>query len=112
MTMLVRACHQDTKINKWRFWRLSTATIAITSYPASDNSHNGSRVTRILNTLSPNNMIGRHLTTQNRVKPPKKLQKNKGHHKDEGDRQQRIIVKAVVPESIKACNCTAMVFIY
>jgi hypothetical protein len=31
--MLAKACHQDTKINKLWFWRLSTATIAITSYP-------------------------------------------------------------------------------
>jgi hypothetical protein len=31
--------------------------------------------------LSPNNMIGRHLTTQNRVMPPKMPKKDKGHHK-------------------------------
>ncbi len=108
--MLVRACHQDTNINKRRFWRLSTATIAITSYPASDNLHNGSWVTRIWNTLSPNNMIGRHLTTQNRVVPPQKPKKDKGHHKDEGNRQQRITGKDVFTESSKAC--TTMVFIY
>jgi hypothetical protein len=40
-------------------------------------------------------MIGRYLTTQNRVKPPKKPKKDKGHHKDEGNRQQRIIGKAI-----------------
>jgi hypothetical protein len=49
-------------------------------------------------------MIGRHLTTQNRVKPPKRPKKDKGHHKDEGDRQQRITGKAVFPESSKACT--------
>jgi hypothetical protein len=36
-------------------------------------------------------MIGRYLTTQNRVKPPQKPKKDKGHHKNEGDRQQRTI---------------------
>jgi hypothetical protein len=30
-------------------------------------------------------MIGRHLTTKNREKPPKKPKKDKGYHKDEGD---------------------------
>jgi hypothetical protein len=55
-------------------------------------------------------MIGRHLTTQNRVKPPKKPKKDKGHHKNEGDRQQRITGKAIFPESSKAC--TTMAFIY
>jgi hypothetical protein len=49
-------------------------------------------------------MIGRHLTTQNRVKPPPKPKKDKGHHKDEGDRQQRITGKTVLPESSKACT--------
>ncbi len=38
-------------------------------------------------------MIGRHLTTQSRVKPPKKPKKDKGHHYDEGDKRQRIIGK-------------------
>ena len=38
---------------------------------ASDNLHNGSWVTRIGNVLFPKNMIGRDLTTQNRVTPPK-----------------------------------------
>jgi hypothetical protein len=28
-----------------------------------------------MKTLSPNNMIGRHLTTQNRVAPPKNLKR-------------------------------------
>jgi hypothetical protein len=109
--MLVEACRQDTKINKRRPWRLSTATIAITSYsyPASDNSHNRSWVTRIY-TLSPNNMIRRHLTTQNRVKPPKKPKKDKGHHKDEGNRQQRITGKAVLLESSKACTTRAFIY--
>jgi hypothetical protein len=55
-------------------------------------------------------MIGRHLTTQNRVVPPKNPKKDKGHHKDEGDIQQRITGKAVFPESSKAC--TTMAFIY
>ncbi len=108
--MLVKACRQDTKIIKRRFWRLWTATIAITSYPASDNSHNWSWMTRIWNNLSPNNIIGRRLTTQNRVKPPQKPKKDKGHHKDEGNRQQRITGKAILPESSKAC--TTRVFIY
>ncbi len=108
--MLVRACHQDTKINKQRFWRLSTATIAITSYPVSDILHNGSWVTRIWNTLSPKNMIGRHWTTQNRVKPPKKPKKDKGHHKDEGNSQQRIAGKTVLPESSKACTTRAFIY--
>jgi hypothetical protein len=31
--------------------------------------------------LSPKNMIGRHLTTQNRVALPKMPKKVKGHHK-------------------------------
>jgi hypothetical protein len=52
--------------------------------------------------LSPNNMIGMDLTTQNRVTPPKKPKKDKGHHKDEGNRQQRITGKAVLPENSKA----------
>jgi hypothetical protein len=55
-------------------------------------------------------MIGKYLTTQNRVKPPKKPKKDKGHHKDRGDRQQRITGKAVFPESSTAC--TTMAFIY
>jgi hypothetical protein len=55
-------------------------------------------------------MIGRHLTTQNRVKPPKKPKKDKGYHKDEGDRLQRITGKANLPESSKAC--TTRDFIY
>ena len=80
---------------------MSTATIAITSYPTSDNSHTGSQVTRIKNTLSPNNMIGRHLTTQSRVKPPKKPKKDKGHHYDEGNKRQRIIGKAILLERSK-----------
>jgi hypothetical protein len=49
--------------------------------------------------LSPNNMIQRHHTTQNRVTPPKIPKKDKGHHKDEGNRQERITGKAVLPES-------------
>jgi hypothetical protein len=53
-------------------------------------------------------MIGRHLTTQNM--PPKKPEKDKGHHKDEGNRQQRITSKTVFPENSKAC--TTMAFIY
>jgi hypothetical protein len=60
--------------------------------------------------LSPNNMIGRHLTTQHRLAPPKKPKKDKGHHKDESNRQQRITGKAVFPENSKAC--TTMAFIY
>jgi hypothetical protein len=46
-------------------------------------------------------MIGRYLTTQNRVKPPKKPKKDNGHHKDEGNRQQRITGKAILPEATK-----------
>jgi hypothetical protein len=55
-------------------------------------------------------MIGRHLTTQNRVMPPKKHKKDKGHHKDEGDRQQRITGNAVLPESSKACTTRAFIY--
>jgi hypothetical protein len=55
-------------------------------------------------------MIGRHLTTQNRVAPPKMPKKDKGYHKDEGNRQQRITGKAILPENSKAC--TTMAFIY
>jgi hypothetical protein len=62
-----------------------------------------------LKALSPNIMIGRHLTTQNRVMPPKILKKDKGHCKDEGDRQQRITGKAVLPESRKACTKRAFI---
>jgi hypothetical protein len=46
-------------------------------------------------------MIGRHPTTQNRVKPPKKPKKDKGHHKDEGNRQQKITGKAVLLKASK-----------
>jgi hypothetical protein len=60
--------------------------------------------------MSPNNMIERHLTTQNRVKPPKKPKKDKGHHKDEDNRQQRIVVKAVLPESSKVCTTRAFIY--
>jgi hypothetical protein len=55
-------------------------------------------------------MIGRHLTTQNRAAPPYKPKKDKGHHKDEGDRQQKIIGKAVLPESSKACTTRAFIY--
>jgi hypothetical protein len=55
-------------------------------------------------------MLGRHLTTQNRVKPPKKPKKDKGHHKDEGNRQQRITGKTVLPESSKACTTRAFIY--
>jgi hypothetical protein len=34
--------------------------------------------------LSPNKMIGRHLTTQKRVAPPKMPEKDKEHHKMKG----------------------------
>jgi hypothetical protein len=54
-------------------------------------------------------MIGRHLTTQNRIKPPKKSKKDKGHHKDEGDKQQRISGKTILPESSNACITRAFV---
>jgi hypothetical protein len=55
-------------------------------------------------------MIGRHLTTKNRVKPSKKHKKDKGHHKDEGDRQQRITGKTVLPESSKAHTTRAFIY--
>jgi hypothetical protein len=55
-------------------------------------------------------MIGRHLTTSNRVKPPKKPKKDKEHHKDEGNRQQRITGKAFLPESSKACTTRAFIY--
>jgi hypothetical protein len=57
--------------------------------------------------LSPNNLIGRHLTTQNRVAPPKMPKKDKGHHKDEGNIQQRLTGKALLPKSSKACTTRA-----
>jgi hypothetical protein len=61
--------------------------------------------------LSPYNMIGSHLTTQNRVTPPKMPKKDKGHHKDEGNRQQKITGKAVLPESTsKACITRAFIY--
>jgi hypothetical protein len=60
--------------------------------------------------LSPNNMIGKHLTTQNRVTPPKMPKKDKGHHKDESNRHQRITGKAVLPESSKACITRAFIY--
>jgi hypothetical protein len=40
--------------------------------------------------------------------PPKIPKKGKGYHKNEGNRQQRITGKAVIPESIK--ECTTRVF--
>jgi hypothetical protein len=55
-------------------------------------------------------MTRRHLTTQNRVKPPKKPKKDKGHHKDEDDGQQRTTDKTILPESSK--ECTTRAFIY
>jgi hypothetical protein len=55
-------------------------------------------------------MIGRHLTTKNMVKLPKKPEKDKGHHKDKGNRQQRITGKAVLPESSKACTTSAFIY--
>jgi hypothetical protein len=55
-------------------------------------------------------MIGRHLTTQNRAKPLKNPKKDKGYHKDEGDRQQRITGKTVLPESSKACTTRAFIY--
>jgi hypothetical protein len=55
-------------------------------------------------------MIGRHLTTKNRVKPPKKPKKDKGHYKNEGDRQQRITGKTIIPESSKTCTTRAFIY--
>jgi hypothetical protein len=56
-------------------------------------------------------MIGRHLTTQNRVAPPKKPKKDKGHHKGEGNIQQRITAgKAVLPESNNAFTTRAFIY--
>jgi hypothetical protein len=40
--MLVKACRQDTEINRWKLWRLLPETVTITSYPTSDKSHDGS----------------------------------------------------------------------
>jgi hypothetical protein len=62
--------------------------------------------------LSPNNMIGRLLPTQNRVTHPKIPKKDKGHHKDECDRQQRITGKAVLPESNKACTTRTSIYLH
>jgi hypothetical protein len=55
-------------------------------------------------------MIGRHLTTQNWVAPPKKPKKDMGHHQDEGDRQQRITGKAALPEISKTCTTRAFIY--
>jgi hypothetical protein len=55
-------------------------------------------------------MIGRHLTAQNRVAPPKKPKKDKGHHKDKGNRQQRITGKTVLPKSSKARTTKAFIY--
>jgi hypothetical protein len=55
-------------------------------------------------------MIGRHLTTQNRVMPPQMPKKDKGHHKDEVRRQQRITGIAVLPESSIACTTKAFIY--
>jgi hypothetical protein len=55
-------------------------------------------------------MIERHLTTQNRVKHPKKPKIDKGHHKDEGGRQQRITGNIVLPESSKAYITRAFIY--
>ncbi len=63
-----------------------------------------------LKALFPNNMIGMHLTTQNRVVPPKMPKKDEGHHKDEGKQQQRITGKANLPEHSKACTTRAFIY--
>jgi hypothetical protein len=59
--------------------------------------------------LSPNSMIGRHLTTQSRVTPPKMPKKDMGHHKKDGNRQQRIN-RAVLPENSNACTTRACIY--
>jgi hypothetical protein len=63
--------------------------------------------------LSPNNIIGRHLTTQNRVMPPQKPKKDKGHH----NMRMRVTHEAkdnqaitVLPENSKACTTRAFVY--
>jgi hypothetical protein len=38
--------------------------------------------------------------------------KNKGHHKDDGNIQQRITDKAVLPENSKACTTRAFIYQY
>jgi hypothetical protein len=43
--------------------------------------------------------------------PPQKPKKDKGHHKDEGDRQQRITDKAVLPDSSEACTTRAFIYL-
>jgi hypothetical protein len=60
--------------------------------------------------LSTNNTKGRHLTTQNRVTPPKMPKMDKRHDKDEGDRQQWITGKENFPESSKACTIRAFIY--
>jgi hypothetical protein len=55
-------------------------------------------------------MIGWHLTIQNRLMPPKKPKKDKGHHKDERNRKQRITGKAILPESSKASTTRAFIY--
>ena len=63
-----------------------------------------------LKALFPNNMIGMHLTTQNRVAPPKMPKKDEGHHKNKGEKQQRITGKANLPENSKACTTRAFIY--
>jgi hypothetical protein len=63
-----------------------------------------------LKALFPNNRIGMHLTTQNRVVPPKMPKKDEGHHKDKGKKQQRITGKANPPENSKACTTRAFIY--
>jgi hypothetical protein len=64
-----------------------------------------------IKSLSPNNIIGRHLTTQNRIAPPKMPKKDKGHHKmkvthNAKDKQAKLFFS----EISKAC--TTKDFIY
>jgi hypothetical protein len=87
-----------------------TETINITFFPASDNSHGRILVDQnmTIKALSPNNMIGRRLTTQNRVTPLKCLKrirdiiKMKVAHNTK-DRQAKLFF----PESSKACTTKA-----
>ena len=99
--MLVKACRLDEKINKRKFWRLSTATVTITSYLTSDKSHNGSWVTRIWKSkpwcLTTNRKASDHSEQGNASQMPKRMwdiTKMKAT-------QHRIVGKAILPETSK-----------
>jgi hypothetical protein len=57
-----------------------------------------------LKALSPNNMIGRHLNTQNRVVPLKCQKKDKGHHKDEQAKLFFLKTAKQVPQQLSSIS--------